>query len=510
VVATVAGGFAPVVGAPVIAIVIGIVVAALRRPSDRLQPGLAFTGKKVLQASIVVLGLGLSFHQVLSTGERSLPVLVGTLLIALCVAWAASRALRLPGDVTTLVGMGTAICGASAIAATDAVIGADEADVSYAVATIFTFNVIAVLAYPSLGHALGLSQPAFGLWAGTAINDVSSVVAASTVYGHAAASYAVVVKLSRTLAIIPIGLGLAALRGRRKADSDAPPAAAPGAPSVLRHLLPLFVLGFVAAVALDTAGLVPNSWHPGLADVATWMITAALAAHRLVDQTRPHPDRRRPAAAPRSQLVGDRRWSQPAAPDGHRVDLSPPARLGSRPHPQPRARPTCPYRYLSDPALGAAVASRSTPPLSLAACDSAGTACTSARRRFAPFELGCSPWGDRQHGPSRSGWGVPNHCHEQTGEVFAQAAATMVDLNDVTSRAAVAGRTMRHRRHRLRPARPPLLAGPGQRRHRGHGRRRRALPGRGQGRGGDRVRQRGNPAQPGLGRPPHRFRHRRR
>jgi uncharacterized integral membrane protein (TIGR00698 family) len=303
-VATVAGGFAPVVGAPVIAIVIGIVIAAWRRPSDRLQPGLAFTGKKVLQASIMVLGLGLSFHQVLSTGEGSLPVLVGTLVIALCVAWAAGRALRLPGDVTTLVGVGTAICGASAIAATDAVIGADEADVSYAVATIFTFNIVAVLAYPSLGHALGLSQHAFGLWAGTAINDVSSVVAASTVYGHSAASYAVVVKLSRTLAIIPIGLGLAALRGRRKADSDAPPAAAPGAASVLRHLLPLFVLGFVAAVALDTAGLVPNSWHPGLADVATWMITAALAAIGLSTRL----DRIRTAGA-RPLLLGAILWA---------------------------------------------------------------------------------------------------------------------------------------------------------------------------------------------------------
>lgn len=302
-VATVAGGMAPVVGAPVIAIVIGIVVAALRPPSDRYQPGLAFTGKKVLQASIMVLGLGLSFHQVLSTGERSLPVLVGTLVIALGVAWAAGRVLRLPGDVTTLVGVGTAICGASAIAATDAVIGADEADVSYAVATIFTFNIVAVLAYPSLGHALGLSQHAFGLWAGTAINDVSSVVAASTVYGHASASYAVVVKLSRTLAIIPIGLGLAVLRGWRKADPDTSPAVS-GTRSLLRRLLPLFVIGFVAAVALNTAGLVPNSWHPGLSDVATWMITAALAAIGLSTRL----DRIRSAGA-RPLLLGAILWA---------------------------------------------------------------------------------------------------------------------------------------------------------------------------------------------------------
>ena len=134
-----------------------------------------------------------------------------------------TRRLHLGRDLNTLIGVGTAICGASAIAATDAVIGADEADVSYAIATIFTFNVVAVLSFPSLGHLIGLSQHAFGLWAGTAINDTSSVVAASTIYGHAAVSYAVVVKLTRTLAIVPISLGLAAWRNRSARQANANP-----------------------------------------------------------------------------------------------------------------------------------------------------------------------------------------------------------------------------------------------------------------------------------------------
>lgn len=269
-VATVAGGAVPVVGAPVIAIICGMLVSVARRPSARMLPGIAFTARKVLQASIVVLGTGLSLGQVFSTGARSLPVLVGTLVITLIVAWLAGRALGLGGPVRTLIGVGTAICGASAIAATDAVIDADEADVSYAVATIFTFNVVAVLLYPSLGHALGFSQHTFGLWAGTAINDLSSVVAASTIYGHAAASYGVIVKLTRTLAIIPICLGLAMLRGSRQGEARG---------SVkLRSVLPLFIVAFVAAVAANTIGLVPGGWHHGLSDASTWMITAALAA----------------------------------------------------------------------------------------------------------------------------------------------------------------------------------------------------------------------------------------
>ncbi|HET9691469.1 MAG TPA: putative sulfate exporter family transporter [Acidimicrobiales bacterium] len=269
-VATAIGHALPVVGAPVVAVVAGAAVAVLRSPSERLTPGIAVASKKVLQASVVVLGSGLSLRQVLTVGAGSVPVLLGTLAVALVATVAAGRALGVRGATRTLIGVGTAICGASAIAAADAVIGADEADVSYAVATIFTFNVVAVLAYPPIGHALGLSQHAFGLWAGTAVNDVSSVVAAATVYGPSATSYAVIVKLTRTLAIVPICLALAARRDRRRDGA--------GGRLPLRRVVPTFVVVFVAAVCADSLHLVPGSWHRGLADAAAWMITAALAA----------------------------------------------------------------------------------------------------------------------------------------------------------------------------------------------------------------------------------------
>jgi uncharacterized integral membrane protein (TIGR00698 family) len=259
----------PVVGAPVIAILCGIALSSVRSLPTLLVPGITFTSKRVLQASVVVLGFDLSLSQLLSVGLSSLPVLIGTLLIALTVAWLAGRALRLGSDLRTMIGVGTAICGASAIAAADAVIEADEADVSYAIATIFTFNVVAVLLYP----VIGLSQHSFGLWAGTAINDVSSVVAASTTYGHAAGSYAVIVKLTRTLAIIPICVALAVAHRR-----SAKPGTTTNMPASLRRIVPLFVVAFVFAVAANSAGLVPHGWHSGLSDLATWMITAALAA----------------------------------------------------------------------------------------------------------------------------------------------------------------------------------------------------------------------------------------
>jgi uncharacterized integral membrane protein (TIGR00698 family) len=315
--ATFLGGLVPVVGAPVFAIVAGIVVSSVRSPAERLQPGLVFTARRVLQGSIMVLGLDLSLHQVLTTGVSSLPVLLGTLVVALVVAWLVGRALHLRSDLNTLIGVGTAICGASAIAATDAVIDADEADVSYAIATIFAFNVVAVLTYPALGHALGLSQHAFGLWAGTAINDTSSVVAASSIYGHAASSYSVVVKLTRTLAIIPICLGLAVWRNRHQAatttvipvGASASATPRPAMPATrarfeLRRVFPMFILGFIAAVTLNTVNVIPTHWHHGLSDLATWMITAALAAIGLSTKTR---DIRH--AGPRPILLGAILWA---------------------------------------------------------------------------------------------------------------------------------------------------------------------------------------------------------
>jgi uncharacterized integral membrane protein (TIGR00698 family) len=270
IVAIKAAGPVPLVGAPVLAIVIGLALSTFLPGRDKLNPGLRFTAKYVLQGSIVILGLGLSLGQVISIGIGSLPVLVGTLLSALGMAWLAGRTLRLGRDVTTLIGVGTAVCGASAIAAADAVIEADGTDVSYAVTTIFLFNVVAVLAYPPLAHAAGLSQHAFGLFAGTAVNDTSSVVAATTVYGHQAAAYGLVVKLTRTLAIIPVCVGLAAWRRGRIAPASSGPA--------WWHVLPVFLLGFLAAVGLNSAGLVPAHLHAGLSTAATWMITAALAA----------------------------------------------------------------------------------------------------------------------------------------------------------------------------------------------------------------------------------------
>jgi uncharacterized integral membrane protein (TIGR00698 family) len=287
------GRLVPVVGGPVFGIVLGVLagvlVPVLRR--EKLRPGYDFASKNLLQLSIVVLGTGLSLQQVVRVGGSSLPVMLGTLTVALGGAWVFGRLLGVRGDTQTLIGVGTAICGGSAIAAATAAIGAKRSSVAYALATIFTFNVVAVLAFPPLGHLLGLSPEAFGLWAGTAINDTSSVVAAGYAYSQSAGDQALVVKLTRSLTLVPIVLTLVLLKSRRETRATARTAyaASPAAASASgagverrklpwRRLVPLFLVGFVAAAGLRSAGLVPDAWQPGLTLTGTFLITCALAA----------------------------------------------------------------------------------------------------------------------------------------------------------------------------------------------------------------------------------------
>jgi uncharacterized integral membrane protein (TIGR00698 family) len=268
-VATLLGRWAPLVGGPVFAIVLGVAIAAWRPPSPALEPGTSFAGKTLLQWSIVLLGANLSLSQIARGGIAALPVMLGTFAVVLTIAYVVGRALGLDRDLRRLLAIGTAICGGSAIAALASVIDVDRTDVAYALGTVFFFNVIAVLVFPPLGHAMALSQTAFGLWAGTAINDTSSVVAAAFAYGHAAGNAGVVVKLTRTLLIVPVVVFYAWKRlALRRGDAGG---------IDWRGAFPWFVLWFLAAAAADSFGWIPGSWRDPLQRVALFAIVVALA-----------------------------------------------------------------------------------------------------------------------------------------------------------------------------------------------------------------------------------------
>lgn len=254
------GALAPVIGAPVLAILGGFALRELLGERPAWKPGMTFASKKILQGSVVLLGAGLSLGTVARTGLETLPVMLGTLVVALVAGRVVGGALGIDTQLRTLVTCGTAICGASAIATISAVIGAAEAAVAYSVTVIFVFNVLAAVLFPLLGHALGLSQHAFGIWAGTAVNDTSSVVAAGTTYGAVAATTAVVVKLARTLMIIPVSIVESLLHHRRTRDD--------GASIPWKKLVPPFLVLFLAAAGLNSIGLVPASVHPAIHQLA--------------------------------------------------------------------------------------------------------------------------------------------------------------------------------------------------------------------------------------------------
>ena len=213
-----AGRAVPVVGGAVFAILAGMVVALVWTRKGAADRGIRWTSKYVLQAAVVLLGFGMDLAVVVRTGAQSLPIIVCTITTALVIAWGLHRALRIPSNISTLVGVGSSICGGSAIAAMAPVIGADDDEVAQAISVIFFFNVLAAVLFPLLGKAIGFSTTSggpFGIFAGTAVNDTSSVTAAAATWdsmwhlGSQTLDKAVTVKLTRTLAIIPITLALA-------------------------------------------------------------------------------------------------------------------------------------------------------------------------------------------------------------------------------------------------------------------------------------------------------------
>ena len=198
------GTLFPVIGGPVFAILAGMVLTLLLRDKTRFAGGIAFTSKKILQYAVILLGFGLNLSEIAKVGTQSLPIICSTIATSLIIAIVLYRCMKIPANISTLVGVGSSICGGSAIAATAPVIGADDEEIAQAISVIFLFNVLAALIFPSFGAAIGLSNEGFGLFAGTAINDTSSVTAAAptwdTLHGTQGAvlAHATIVKLVKT------------------------------------------------------------------------------------------------------------------------------------------------------------------------------------------------------------------------------------------------------------------------------------------------------------------------
>lgn len=276
-----------VVGGPVFAILIGMVLALAvpAHAGEPLQRGVKFTSKKILQYAVILLGFGLNLAQIAQVGATSLPIIVSTITTSLVVAFVLCRALKIPGKISTLIGVGSSICGGSAIAATAPVIDADDEEIAQAISVIFLFNVIAALVFPTLGGMLGLTNEGFGLFAGTAVNDTSSVTAAAAAWdgmhpGANTLDAATIVKLTRTLAIIPITLALAfwQMRLARRAASAGEGAGEAAGTFDLKKIFPFFILFFVLASVVTTVFALPAAVTAPIKELSKFFIVMAMAA----------------------------------------------------------------------------------------------------------------------------------------------------------------------------------------------------------------------------------------
>lgn len=223
------GNVIPVVGGAIFAMLAGMLTACFLKCREPFQRGIAFTAKYILQGAVIFLGFGMNLTVVIQTGKQSLPIIISTISISLLMAFMMSKVLRIPSNASILIGVGSSICGGSAIAATAPVIHADDDEVAQSISVIFFYNMIAALLFPMLGGLLGFSTEsgeAFGIFAGTAVNDTSSVTAAASTWdslyhlGSQTLDKAVTVKLTRTLTIIPITLVLSLWQARKAQWKD--------------------------------------------------------------------------------------------------------------------------------------------------------------------------------------------------------------------------------------------------------------------------------------------------
>ena len=269
------GQAVPVIGGPVFAILIGMILTLILTKKDAFTPGINYTSKKILQAAVVFLGFGMNLTEILAKGKQSLPIIVSTISTSLIIAFILYKALKLRTKNAILVGVGSSICGGSAIAATAPVIKASDGEVAQSISVIFLFNVLAALIFPTLGAMLSLSNEGFGLFAGTAINDTSSVTAAATawdgIHGSNTLESAAIVKMTRTLAIIPITLILAIYRGRKGKNTE-------GSTFNLKQCFPFFVLFFVLASVVTTVFQLPADITAPLKELSKFLIVMAMAA----------------------------------------------------------------------------------------------------------------------------------------------------------------------------------------------------------------------------------------
>ncbi len=266
------------IGASIFALFIGMTINAYAPPGKRLKPGLKFTSKKVLRIAIILLGASLSINTIIGVGKLSMTVMLFTLFTCFGGGYLIGKLLGLDWKLSNLISAGTGICGGSAIAAVAPVIEADDQHIAYALSATFIFDMFMILLFPVMGKALNLSDIAYGLWAGTAVNDTSSVVAAGYAFSEAAGDFATMVKLTRTLSIIPVVIMFALINASLKKGQDSNEKDALHLKDRVLNIFPWFILGFVLLAIINSFGFIAPSVAILSKKLSKFLMVMALAS----------------------------------------------------------------------------------------------------------------------------------------------------------------------------------------------------------------------------------------
>ena len=262
-------------GASIIALFMGTIINSFFHPAW-LKPALKFTSKKILKAAIVLLGASLSVNTILSVGKMTFFVMIFTFAVCFGGGFFIRKIFRLNWKLSNLISAGTGICGGSAVAAIAPVIDADDKDIAFAMSSTFLFDMVMIALYPLMGKALGMSDIAYGIWAGTSVNDTASVVASGYAFSEAAGDFATMVKLTRTIAIIPTVLVFAYIGTRIKQKELK--AAKNGQKVNLMKIIPWFIGGFLLLAVLNSVGWIPAAVSGGIKITSKFLMVSALAA----------------------------------------------------------------------------------------------------------------------------------------------------------------------------------------------------------------------------------------
>lgn len=264
-----------IIGATVMALLVGMALNPLFNKYEQFNKGVSFTGKMILRLGIILMGVNMNFSEVLSVGKYSLFVMIFTMGTAFGAGNLIGKLFGMNWKLTNLLSVSTAICGGSAVAAVGPVIKAKGEDIAYAISSTFIFDVLTVVVIPWIGMALGMSEMGYGLWVGTAVNDTSSVVAAGYAFSEFAGNTSVIVKLTRTLFIIPIVLIYSVITERIEAKT----AGGQGhKPVNIKKIFPFFIIFFLVVVLLRSTSIIPEALVPGLSKSSKFCMVMALSA----------------------------------------------------------------------------------------------------------------------------------------------------------------------------------------------------------------------------------------